>query len=223
MKARFSSGLGDFEVEASEIKDLFRQLAVVQEVFGAETRCGVCRSEAIRCQHRKVDDYDFYELVCMAQGCRARFSFGQAKKGGALFPKRKDEDGHWLKNGGWEKYVPQGEAREPEPPRQQDHPAPTGGYAPGAGTDAKTQDRYNRLAQQWGFEKAPVRFADFVTMAREHFGNLTKPSTTGVQEFDKLYRRYMFEHANDSLHPQHIAAFMTECYEAANLLNEVPY
>ena len=225
MKARYNSTLGDFEVEASEIKEMFRQLAVVQEVFGSETRCGVCNSEAIRCQHRKVDYFDFYELVCLRSGCRARFAFGQAKKGNGLFPKRKDDDGNWLKNGGWEKYEPQGQRGESavEPPPQRAAPAP----APqSTGTDPQTQERYSRLAKAWGVEKPPTRFADLVDMCREHFTGLTAPSSEGTQEFDKLFRRYIYEHPEDSLHPANIKTFMTEVWAAHMTLTtgkDIPY
>lgn len=110
MKAHYrtTNGRITFEVEAAEPKALFRELASIQEVFDSEHICGVCRSARIRMQARKVEDFDFYELVCTKSECRARFAFGQAKKGGALFPKRKDEDGRWLPNGGWSRYEPEG-------------------------------------------------------------------------------------------------------------------
>ena len=38
--------------------------------------------------------------------CGAVLGFGQHKKGGTLFPKRKDADGNWLENRGWYKYKP---------------------------------------------------------------------------------------------------------------------
>ena len=36
--------------------------------------------------------------------CGATLAFGQHKKGGTLLPKRKDENGNWLENGGWHKW-----------------------------------------------------------------------------------------------------------------------
>ncbi len=106
MKAHYKTANGriTFEVQGEAVKDVFRQIALIQEVFDVESACGLCQSKDIRCQARQVDDYDFYELVCNA--CHARFSFGQAKKGGGLFPKRKDEAGKWLPNHGWSKYEP---------------------------------------------------------------------------------------------------------------------
>lgn len=113
MKAHYKTTNGrlTFEMQAENPKDLFRQISEVQEVFDSEPTCGCCGSTDLRFLARKVDDYDFYELACQAQGCRARFAFGQAKKGGALFPKRKDEDGNWLPNRGWSKYEPKGDGR----------------------------------------------------------------------------------------------------------------
>lgn len=106
MKAQYKTASGRlmFEVTGETAKAVFREIALIQEVFDAERVCGCCKGTDIRFLARQVDDYDFYELACEAQGCRARFSFGQAKKGGALFPKRKDEDGNWLPNNGWSKY-----------------------------------------------------------------------------------------------------------------------
>ena len=36
--------------------------------------------------------------------CGARLAFGVMKKGGGLFPKRKDADGNWFPDRGWVKY-----------------------------------------------------------------------------------------------------------------------
>lgn len=106
MKVQYKAQSGRliFEVEGETPKALFSNIAAIQEVFDAERVCGVCGCEDIRFLARKVDDFDFYELACQARDCRARFAFGQAKKGGSLFPKRKDDDNHWLPNGGWAKW-----------------------------------------------------------------------------------------------------------------------
>ena len=104
MKATYKSANGRllFEVLGETTKDLFAGVANLQEVFDAEESCGCCNQTDIRYSHRTVDDYQFYELVCRA--CGAQFQFGQKKKGGALFPKRKAEDGSYLPNGGWAKF-----------------------------------------------------------------------------------------------------------------------
>ncbi len=93
------SGRVTVEVSGDSIKDVYRDLAMVQEVLDAESKCGCCNSDQIGFGHRIVDDNQFFELRCRA--CTAQFSFGQTKKGERLFPKRKDKDGNTLPNGGW--------------------------------------------------------------------------------------------------------------------------
>jgi hypothetical protein len=112
MKATYTSSNGrlQFAVEGATPKELFGELAAIQEVFDAENRCGCCQSDDIHYRLRTSvaksgknagKSFDYYELVCM--GCNARFSFGQTQEGGSLFPKRR-EDGKPLPNGGWSKY-----------------------------------------------------------------------------------------------------------------------
>lgn len=128
MKANLTLAGGrlNFEIEGESVKDVFERVSAVQEIFEAESTCGCCEGNDIRFLARQVDDYKFYELACMSVGCRARFAFGQMKKGGALYPRRKDEDGNWLPNRGWSKFVPKGEAvaNGPVAAPQQAKPAP---------------------------------------------------------------------------------------------------
>tara|TARA_Y100001972_G_C7468702_1_gene238804 strand:- start:52 stop:384 length:333 start_codon:yes stop_codon:yes gene_type:complete len=91
----------EFELEGAGQKEIFKELATVQEIF-SEKKCGVCGSENIKFVVRNVEGNDYYELRCM--DCGATLAFGQHKKGGTLFPKRKDENGNWLENGGWHKW-----------------------------------------------------------------------------------------------------------------------
>ncbi len=88
------------KIEAANVKELFNAVATVDEVFNSETACGLCNSADIRFVVRTVEENDYYELRCK---CGAKFAFGQSKKGGGLFPKRKDDSGY-LPNGGWSKY-----------------------------------------------------------------------------------------------------------------------
>lgn len=97
------------EVDAESQKDVFLELSKFQEVF-EETVCGKCGSENIRFVVRNVEDNLYYELRCM--DCGARLSFGVHKKGGGLFPKRKDNDGKWLPDNGWVKWNPKTEKPE---------------------------------------------------------------------------------------------------------------
>ena len=93
----------EFELEGNGQKEIFKELAMVQEIF-SEKKCGVCGSENIKFVVRVVDDNEYYELRCM--DCGALLSYGQHKKGGTLFPKRKDADGKYLPNNGWYKWEP---------------------------------------------------------------------------------------------------------------------
>ena len=83
--------------------EIFEELSSIQEVFG-ESECGKCKSQNIRFQVRNVDDNKFYELKCNA--CGSTLAFGCHKKGGTLFPKRKDDTGKYLINNGWSKWTP---------------------------------------------------------------------------------------------------------------------
>lgn len=94
-----------FEITGATQQEVFEELAKIQEVFDTETSCGCCDGTSIKYQHRNVQGNDFHELVCRNPQCRARFSFGHVKQPkGDLFPKRKNKDGEWLSNRGWEKY-----------------------------------------------------------------------------------------------------------------------
>lgn len=110
MKLNYNTEDGRMHIELAgeSVKDLFERLSEFQEIFEADTECGCCKSKSVRFLARKVDDYKFYELSCRA--CGARMSFGQAKQGGGLFPKRRDEDGEWLPNRGWAKFQPKSES-----------------------------------------------------------------------------------------------------------------
>jgi hypothetical protein len=93
------------ELEANEQRPMFEQLAELEEIFGIKC-CGKCKSTDIKFVVREdKEENKYYELQCTK--CRARFAFGCNKKGNSLFPKRKDKDGKWLPNDGWEVYVPQ--------------------------------------------------------------------------------------------------------------------
>lgn len=111
------------EVEGDNVKQVFEQLAVAQEVFGTE-ECGCCHEKNFRFMCRTDDDENkYYELHCQNLKCRAKLTYGCHKKGNGLFPKK-----HWgslsdsdkknrgmeeqpkgslyLPNGGWFKWVP---------------------------------------------------------------------------------------------------------------------
>jgi len=91
-----------FELEGSGQKEIFKELAMIQEIF-SEEKCGECGSTNLKFVVRNVDGNDYYELRC--NDCGAILGFGQHKKGGTLFPKRKDDEGNYLPKRGWHKWV----------------------------------------------------------------------------------------------------------------------
>lgn len=104
MKVTFKTHNDRFAVELEgDQKAIFAQIASFQEIF-ENTVCGACKSTQTRFVVRVVDDNNFYEIHC--NQCRARLCFGAHKKGGTLFPHRKDSDNNWLPNSGWTKFTP---------------------------------------------------------------------------------------------------------------------
>jgi hypothetical protein len=102
MKVKYKVGDKlEFELEGGGQKEIFKELALIQEIF-AEENCGLCGSTNLRFIVRSVEGNDYYELRCA--DCGAILAFGQHKKGGTLFPKRKDDDGSYLPNRGWHKW-----------------------------------------------------------------------------------------------------------------------
>ncbi len=97
------------EIEGDSHRDIFEQVSRFQEVFEQGT-CGKCSSEDIKYVVRTVEDNQYFELRCA--NCAARLSFGANKKGGGLFPRRKDSDGSWLPDSGWVKWNAKTEKNE---------------------------------------------------------------------------------------------------------------
>ena len=108
---RTTDGTMTYEVEGDTHSDLFERLAAIEEVF-EENTCGKCGQSDLRHVVRTVDDNQYFELKCLNKDCRAKLAFGQNKKGGGLFPKRKDEDGNWKGSNGWVIWNPKTEKEE---------------------------------------------------------------------------------------------------------------
>ena len=111
MKVNYTNSTGRISAEiiADTQVEIFEQLAHFQEIFD-ESACGKCGSENIRFQVRTVEDNLYYELRCM--DCGAKLAFGTMKKGGRLFPRRKDKEGNWLNDRGWVKWNPDTQQEE---------------------------------------------------------------------------------------------------------------
>lgn len=108
-----SDGTMTFHFDVKNVKELLKALTDVQEVFAQNTRCGACQSDRTIARHREAKGFDFYERVCL--DCRAHLALGQTKEGDHLFPKRKDDQGNWLPNGGWTLFS-QGDGTTPTAP-----------------------------------------------------------------------------------------------------------
>lgn len=117
LKARYAPRTDlEIEVDASSVKDLFGQLAVVAEIF-SEPSCGACKSQAIipivrKSKDKKGKEFTYYELKCCK--CNSRLAFGQSSDTENLFPKRKitNADGvevYDSQNRGWAKWKPEQE------------------------------------------------------------------------------------------------------------------
>lgn len=101
------------QVEGDDNKAVFKGVAEAQELF-SDSCCGACKSDNIKYQVREVEDNQFYEIVC--NDCYSKLSYGHAKTGGKMYPKRmetdnkgkavKDKDGKGksLPHKGWVKY-----------------------------------------------------------------------------------------------------------------------
>ena len=109
MKVTYNTGKMSVELEGETQRDLFGQLAAFQEVFD-ETTCGKCGSTNVKFVVRQVEDNEYSEVRCL--DCGAKLAFGCHKKGGGLFPKRKDADGNWLPDRGWVKWNPETQKEE---------------------------------------------------------------------------------------------------------------
>jgi hypothetical protein len=106
MKLTYTSGKFTVDFTGEQQRELFEQIATFQEVFDNST-CGKCGSTNIQFVVREAKDANgdvnqYYELRC--KDCGAKLAFGCHKKGGGLFPKRKDSEGEYLPTNGWVKW-----------------------------------------------------------------------------------------------------------------------
>ena len=107
MKATFKvSSKLEIELEAKTQKEMFEHLAIWEEIFGIE-KCGKCGKPNLKFVVRsaKKDDktYNYPEIHC--KDCYARLGFGTHDNDkGTLFPKRKDADGNYLSDNGWQRW-----------------------------------------------------------------------------------------------------------------------
>ena len=89
------------ELEGDTIKVVMEQMSQLHEVFGNST-CKKCSGTEVFPVVREVDENKYYELKC--KKCGAKLAFGAHKKGGTLFPKRRDQENIMLNDFGWVKW-----------------------------------------------------------------------------------------------------------------------
>lgn len=91
--------------EADTQVEAFKILAAWEEIYGPR-ECGLCKSDVYYRVRKNKDEDEFPEVVCKNFNCKAVLALGQHKKGGGLYPHRKDKEGKWIPNNGFQKYVP---------------------------------------------------------------------------------------------------------------------
>lgn len=96
------------KVEGKTQSEVFEQLAQFQEVF-ENTKCVIGKKSSNEVKFVVREDKEenkYYEIHCVDSDPDLRgkkLAFGQHKKGGSLFPRRKDGD-TWLPNNGWVRF-----------------------------------------------------------------------------------------------------------------------
>ena len=123
MKVTYRTEQLDFEIECDSMKDAFKKLSSLQEVFGdISAYYNGEKDDKVRFVVRENSDGDeFYELWYDGDnpklfGCKKQFGVHKGKDG-SLFPKYKDGEGNLLteniyKNKGWTKWNKEKKALE---------------------------------------------------------------------------------------------------------------
>lgn len=98
------------EFEADTQVDLWKQLAAFQEVFEGNTvtKFGLKSDDVKFVVRHDSEENEYFELHYSGDNPKlfgVKKAFGQAKKPkGSLFPRRKDSEGKYLSDNGWQKY-----------------------------------------------------------------------------------------------------------------------
>lgn len=106
MKAHYKvSDRLSFEIEADDQKEIFRQLAIVDNVFGENvcpvTKDGKNSNNIIFIVRQDKQNNEYFEKQC-TDPPYARLKFGQHRGKDTLFPRRKKDDGSNIGTRGWE-------------------------------------------------------------------------------------------------------------------------
>lgn len=93
IKANFKLGGLSIQLEAADLKGLFRETELLSQCPQA---CGACGSKNINPAYSKSakEGFEFYSLKCA--DCNSEFKFGQRKSDGGLFPKFDEGKNGWV-------------------------------------------------------------------------------------------------------------------------------
>lgn len=99
-----------FEAEGVTTKEVFKELAVFQEIFqhanGPDGQGARLVVRTVTDPKNPKKEYEYFEMRSVTNP-KLRLDFGQKNDGGDLFPKRKDSEGNWYPNDGWHEYKPE--------------------------------------------------------------------------------------------------------------------
>lgn len=99
------------QFEGENLKEVWKEVCQsgALEIFALAGECGCCKGKKTLLNYREVGEgkktFDYFEVVCADGKCRARLALGQKTDKVGLFPKRKNDDGTWKSNNGWEKWA----------------------------------------------------------------------------------------------------------------------
>ena len=114
MKARYSVGEFDIEIEAPDLQTLIKEVTNLRNAIAYEI-CGKCKDPNTIVNWRNVDSNDFFELKCTNRSCGAVLQLGTHKEDKTLYKKKMktnsrgkaEKDGDkavYLPDNGWLKY-----------------------------------------------------------------------------------------------------------------------
>tara|TARA_Y100000385_G_C12628064_1_gene439996 strand:- start:12 stop:389 length:378 start_codon:yes stop_codon:yes gene_type:complete len=98
---KLSTTIGNYtvEVEGATTEELFDNMAEMSELLSCGAHCGKSGATDTVMRKRTSGDYVFYEWFCVSSG--AALALGRTKAGG-FFPKRKNKEGDYLPDNGWQ-------------------------------------------------------------------------------------------------------------------------
>lgn len=112
MAIKLTTTIGNFtvEVEGETQLEAFDNMAEMAELLSVGVHCGKSGATDTIPVRRMTGDFIFREWKCVSSG--ATLGMGQKKEGG-LFPRRKDKEGNWLEDNGWQTWAARKKEMQP--------------------------------------------------------------------------------------------------------------